>query len=191
MLVTPQFAGSLPLKWRELASTSLGSTFGSMYWPGPLTQWTPNVLIPQELRAVALELVAFDVLIHNPDRRVENPNVLVSRQSLLAFDHGDAFSFLLPLLGSAIDPAVSPALDILEQHVFARGLGQKIPSLDRFRAAVAAITDEDLDAIDRATPASWKVGLADGKSGTIVQVMRRRRDAIDIWLPQVEAWIQR
>lgn len=172
---------------------SLGAAFGSAHRAGGFTQWLPGTLIPLDLRDAAVEMVAFDVLIHNPDRRVENPNVLASREALLAFDHDAAFSFLLPILGGGgADPAEDPLLtEVVDRHVFARGLGKKIPSLEGFKARVAAVSDDDLEAIARATPLAWQTGLAAGKLDTIVEVMRRRRDAIERWLPQVEARIQR
>ena len=67
----------------------------------------------------------------------------------------------------------------------------KLPELKRFRDAVAALTDEVLDEIAQATPAAWQLGLATGKLVEIMEVMRRRRDAIDRWLPQVETWLSR
>lgn len=189
VIITRDFAAVLPSPWRDLATSSLGSAFGSQFCPG-FSQWSPGSLIPQDLRPAATELLAFDILIHNPDRRAENPNVLVSRQSLLAFDHGDAFSFVWPLLG-APDPADDPLLEVLEKHVFARGLGKKIPSLERFQRAVEDISDDQLAALRQATPSCWQEGLAAGKLDRILEIMRRRRDAISTWLPKVETWIQR
>jgi hypothetical protein len=122
VLITSDFARGLPSPWREHAVKSLGSAFGSLFCPG-LTQWTPNALIPLDLRSAALDLLAFDVFIHNPDRRLTNPNVLVSRQFLVAFDNEEAFSFLLPILGRREEPATEQLHDILQNHVFARGLG--------------------------------------------------------------------
>lgn len=144
-----------------------------------------------DLREAAVSLVAFDVFIHNPDRRITNPNLLVSRDTFLAIDHDDAFSFVLPILGNPPDPAEDPLYELLEQHVLARGLGRKVPPLDRFRAAVSAMTDDQLQAIGEVTPPAWQLGLSDGKLAKILDVMRRRRDALERWLPNVEARIQR
>jgi hypothetical protein len=53
--------------------------------------------------ADVLDLVAFDVFIHNVDRRKGNANLLMNRTDLLAIDHGDAFAFASGLIG-APDP---------------------------------------------------------------------------------------
>lgn len=84
-----------------------------------------------------------------------------------------------------------PLLAIVDQHVLAQDLGRKVPPIVRFREAVAAITDEQIEAIGRATPTAWKCGTSGEKLATLLDVMRRRRDAIEKWLPQVEARIQR
>jgi hypothetical protein len=170
---------------------SLGSAFGSKLCTGGYTSWVARTMMPVDMREAAVALVAFDVFIHNVDRRLVNPNVLVSRQQFLAIDHDDAFAFLLPILGNPPDPAEDPLLEVVDQHVLAQDLGRKVPPLTGFRAAVAAITDEQIEAIRRATPAAWQVGLSDGKLARLLDVMRRRRDAIEKWLPQVEARIQR
>jgi hypothetical protein len=155
-----------------------------------MAPWIAGTLIPLELREAAVGLIGLDAFIHNPDRRVKNPNLLWSRQSLLAIDHGDAFSFLVPLLGSRPDPAEDPVLDILDQHVFVGGLGRKVPSHTAFKEAASAITDEQIQAIGDAAPTAWQTGPAAGKLAKILDVMRRRRDAIGKWLPLVEARVQ-
>jgi len=122
--VTDAFARSLDPPWRDIALRSLGVAFGSRHRAGGFSPWPARTLIPFDLREAAVELVAFDVLIHNPDRRIDNPNVLVSRDEILAFDHEMAFSFVLPLLG-APDPVEDALLPVLDQHLFARDLAEK------------------------------------------------------------------
>lgn len=188
--ITAPFAESLEGKWRDIAMKSLGSAFGSGLCTGGFVPWTSRTTIPPDLREAALALIAFDVLIHNPDRRTSNPNLLASREAFLAFDHDDAFSFVFPIVGNP-DPAEDPIFGIVDQHALAQGLGRKIPSIDRFRRAVQAITDDQIAAIGRAAPSAWQDHTADGKLAKILDVMRRRRDAIEKWLPMVEARIQR
>lgn len=187
--VTESFARSLDPPLREVVLASVGLAFGSRLRAGGLAAWSPGALIPPELREVALALVAFDVLIHNPDRRVDNPNALVCGSEIVAIDHEMAFSFLFPLLGAG-DPADNPCADLLERHVFAQQLGPKSPSLDRFREAVASISTADLDALVQATPAAWQSGMANGKLDTVVDVMRRRCEQVDRWLPLVRARLE-
>jgi hypothetical protein len=135
-------------------------------------------------------LLAFDAFIHNPDRRVKNPNLLVGRNQIVALDHEMAFSFVHALLG-APDPAVDPLLEMLEHHALRSWVRKREQLLDRFRASLATVTDEALAMISGVTPKSWQVGPAAGKLEAIVDVLRRRRDATKDWLEQVEAWLQR
>ena len=130
------------------------------------------------------------MLIHNPDRRKTNPNLLVGRGEVIAFDHGDAFSFLLPVL-FAPDPARDALDRIVDQHACREWLRHRQFSLDRFREALAALTDEVLGQIATATPSAWQSGAAAGKLGYILDVMKRRRDAAPEWLAKVEAWLNK
>lgn len=172
------------------ALKSLGSVYGSEF----VTSYSPPILgvaLPVDLRLAAAELVAFDVFIHNYDRKYgSNPNVLVGRAEVMAFDHGDAFGFMVPLLG-ADDPVTTPLLDVVQGHVFGaavRALRGGV-SLDRFGAAVADLDDEFFDALRAAVPAAWTRGQAEGKVERLVSVLRQRRDSLGRWLPLVQAWM--
>jgi hypothetical protein len=117
---------------------------------------------------------------------------MVDRMRVVAFDHGDAFAFLLPLLGQA-DPATAPLLDeVVRGHVFGRSFGRRqVLSLARMREAIRALNDRFFDALRAATPAGWTAGAAGGMIERTISVLRQRRDAVDLWLPQVEAWIRK
>jgi hypothetical protein len=185
--ITPEFAGAIgDPAVRKIALASLGPTFGSEFVGPPFTQWT--VELPHgELRESAATLLAFDAFIHNPDRRADNPNVFVSRSELLAFDHGDAFSFLFAIGGDASSDALLP---MLEWHAMRGWLRGRAYTFDRFRSRLAGLTDEVLGAIVASTPACWQKGPAAGKLERIIDVLRGRRDAVDQWLPKVEAWLE-
>jgi hypothetical protein len=58
------------------AATSVGSVYGSRFLPAH-AQWVGEKLHP-DMRAAAGDLLAFDVCIHNVDRRTGNANVLVN-----------------------------------------------------------------------------------------------------------------
>jgi hypothetical protein len=142
------------------------------------------------LRTPAAELVAFDVFIHNPDRRRSNPNLFVSRGQLVPFDHGDAFSFIFPIL-LAPDPATDTLTAIVDEHACRRWVRGREFSLAPFRACLQRLTDDVLSGIRAATPPAWRVGPADGKLEYILDVIARRRDAAEEWLPRVEAWLSK
>jgi len=190
VVITKEYAEAITdEKQRRIAIGSLGSAFGCEHVSGGTSQYTLDLPDPC-LRTPAAELVAFDVFIHNVDRRRENPNLFVSRGDLVAFDHGDAFSFLLPILG-APDPATDELAKVVEQHACRPWLHRREFSLERFREALALLTDEVLRQIATATPPAWQVGLADGKLSYIVEVLKKRRDAVAEWLPKVEACLTR
>ena len=112
VVISKEYAEALTdAKQRAIALGSLGSAFGSEHLSSGTSQYTAD-LPDLCLRTPAAELVAFDVFIHNPDRRRTNPNLFVSRGDLLAFDHGDAYCVLLPILG-----APDPVRDALEKSV--------------------------------------------------------------------------
>lgn len=165
--------------------------FGSRLVTG-LTPPIPSEGLPAEIRLAAAELIAFDVFIHNYDRRSTNPNVLVDRTRVVAFDHGDAFAFLLPLLGGG-DPAREPLLDeVVKKHVFGQSFSRRSGvSLDRIREAILDLDDDFFESLRAATPPSWTGGSAEGMVERAFSVLRARRDAVNFWLPQVETWILR
>jgi hypothetical protein len=188
VIITKEYAEALTdPKHRAIALDSLGSAFGCEHISAGTSQYTVELPDPS-LRTPAAELVAFDVFIHNPDRRKTNPNLFVSRGDLLAFDHGDAFSFLLPILGSP-DPVTDALEKCVDDHACRGWLHKREFSLVRFREALGQLTDQVLAEIVAVTPAAWTIGLADGKLSYVVEVMKKRRDAVNEWLPKVEAWL--
>jgi hypothetical protein len=170
---------------RKDVAASVGATaFGSHLLSGH-TQWLTDGAVPAELREKAWELLAFDILIHNVDRRRSNPNVLHRRDEVVAIDHAEAFSFTVPIIGGA-PPEADPLVRVVEQHVFRWALRGKEPQLDRFRAALAGLSDGILGEIADATPREWQQGAAAGLMQRIMRVMSKRRDLVDRWLPMVE-----
>ena len=189
LIVAREFADSIRVdEVRVGAMQSLGSVFGSAFVRG--TQMVAGDLVDPSLRPAAAVLVAFDAFIHNFDRRADNPNLFLGRDSVVAFDHGDAFAFVWPLLG-APDPVTDPLLSLLDAHALAGCVRRRsAPDLLDFRARLAALDDGRIDELGRATPPRWQTGAAEGKLQQILDILRRRRDAAGSWLPQVEAWMQ-
>lgn len=142
------------------------------------------------LRGAAAGVLAFDVFVHNIDRRLTNPNLLTQRAALVAIDHGDAFSFLYPVL-FAPDPVSDHLPTVLREHACVPAVrAWNRLSFEEFRRLLAGLTDERLEQIQLATPAEWREGPASGKLELVVDTLRRRRDAVDTWLPEVERWLQ-
>lgn len=79
------------------ASNSLGYNFGNEYIKEGYQTLVRGQKVPNELLERLKELFAFDVLINNPDRRIDKPNFLTNGKRELIFDHELAFSFTLIL----------------------------------------------------------------------------------------------
>ncbi len=188
--ITPEFARSVddPVV-RAGIERSIGTAFGSQFVRG--VPMISSEMLDVTLRDAAATLLAFDVFIHNVDRRVENPNILLERDRLIAIDHGDAFAFLWPRIGATVDPVVDPLLDVVGRHAVSPFLSHRTVrgALAAFRVRLAALDDARFEEIRAATTASWNIGPASGRLAQLLDVLRRRRDAVDRWLPQLEAWI--
>ena len=187
--ITAQFAASVDdPQARSILEGSLGVAFGSTFEHG-YTQLPREFALSATLRDEAARVLAFDVYIHNVDRRRDNPNLFVQRDQFLAFDHEQAFSFLFAIL--APDPVFDDcASSILDRHVLRSYLRGQMPSLSDFAARLRALDDAFFAAFVAATPAAWTQGAALGKLEAVTDVLRRRRDAAaNGWLPKVEAWM--
>lgn len=141
----------------EILRKSPGLNFGSQVLTGGYGVWPINKSIPASIRPLAMEIFAFDALIQNPDRKVNNQNLLWKSQEIFLIDHELAFSFLYHI-GRPTDPwkLEGTAGDFLNDHVFYKELkGQEI-DLDRFQGALEAISDGDLaEAFDQ-IPRAWE-----------------------------------
>lgn len=183
--ITKEFADAIDdPALRALVQRSLGLAYGSTFEKG-YTQITVDYALSSAQREEAARVLAFDVFIHNADRRRENPNLHISRDRFLVFDHEQAFSFLLAIL--APDPVSDHCADILDRHVLRSrllGLGVSLAdAMDRIRA----LDDTFFQALRDRTPAAWTQGDAVGKIDRVLDVLHRRRDAAHLWIPRVEA----
>lgn len=169
---------------------SVGLAFGSEYVSDAFTQYAAGLVLSSTQRAAAAMVLGFDVFVHNPDRRATNPNLFVDRSGFLVFDHEQAFSFLLPLIG-APPPETSGALDIVEHHVLRHAFGRSGPDFGPFREALSKLDDPTLEAIAESVAEEWTIGAAQAKLPRIMEVLAERRDKLDKWLPQVEAAVMR
>lgn len=169
-----------------LKSSSGRVLYGSKYIANDYIPFVPSLDLSSAQRAAAALIVGFDAYVHNPDRRLSNPNMFMSRDNFLAFDHELAFSFIYALFGPAADTDAVPG--IVQAHAFrAPFSGTHGSPLNGFQQALEALNDEFFDALKLATPPEWTEGSAAGKLDQIVDVLRRRRDAAAQWLPQVQA----
>lgn len=185
--ITPAFASSvLAPAIREGLSRSVGVVYGCRFVEA-VVPMTPAAL-PDALRHEAALVLGLDVFIHNLDRRATNPNLLQKTDALIAIDHGDAFAFLIPQLLPAHSADEDPLRFVVLGHACTPSLRRwKRLDFSEVRERITSLTDSRFEAIRAATPAEWLEG--DGAAGLnlVLETLRRRRDAIERWLPEVEA----
>jgi hypothetical protein len=140
---------------RTLAEKSAGLNFGSEKLRAGSGTWPKEKPIPVLLRPLAAETFAFDVLIDNPDRRQENPNLLWSNDEMFLFDHEQAFSFLRGVIGWR--PLwTGQGTDFLRHHVFFHQLAGLQHDWSRLTGALDALTDTRLNEYIEAVPSEWR-----------------------------------
>lgn len=142
-------------KLAAIARDSVGLNFGSEKLPAGVGTWPKDKPIPVLLRPLAAEVFAFDVLIQNPDRRRDNPNLLWSGNELYLCDHEQAFSFLMGVIGWQ-PPWTGQGSDFFRKHVFYQQLTGLAHNWDRLNGALEALTDTRLNEYLDAVPNEWR-----------------------------------
>lgn len=139
---------------RSKFAKSCSLAFGSDYRSG-FAAWPKDHNIPAELSECAAEIMIFDEIIENWDRRPENPNCMYASNQLLIIDHELAFQRLLFWQEPWLDGGLKE-LDVKGHHIFAGPYFDSLPAnFDRFVAAWEAIPDERFDAYKTALPPTW------------------------------------
>ena len=160
--ITEEFARTIPNREiSESITRSGGLNFGSRKLSPQFSTWPIARPIPLPLRPVAAEVLAFDGLLQNPDRRWNNPNCLVRGEEVAIFDHDLAFSFLAGVIG-AKHPWQPGGLDFLasrpSRHVFFDGLKGTQLNFDRLAGAFESIDQNRLSEYSNAIPEQWRAG---------------------------------
>lgn len=144
---------------RVKAMASLGANFGTERIPSGFYVLPKHKALPEVLRETALEVLAFDTLINNPDRRLGNPNFVTNGRALFIFDHELAFmtrgiiDWKPPWEPFSVEFPVLLKPD--STHIFAAEFKGKPVNLDRFRGAFQAIADERIGDYRAALPPDW------------------------------------
>lgn len=110
---------SIATQLRE--SSSVG--FGSAKIDNQFSAWSSGNRITDTMVSVALSALVFDAIIENVDRRISNPNCLISGDRIRLIDHELGFPSRNILIGW-LPPWREGGLDWLDQpengHIFAR-----------------------------------------------------------------------
>lgn len=132
---------------------NVGYNFASAYL-NPISPWPVKQDIPAKLRQEATDIFAFDCLIQNVDRRIDNPNLFVHEGHFYVYDHELAFSFLFDVLPSAT-PWILQAQGYLDNHVFRRRLPRATADLANFSTRLQGLTDNTIGSIRDDIPEEW------------------------------------
>jgi hypothetical protein len=96
----------------------------------------------------AADIFAFDLIIQNPDRRKDKPNLLRKGDELFIIDHEMAFSFLYALTPDEY-PWLGKGMNYVKEHIFYSGLKGRALSWDRLQGALEAIDDSRLEIVHK------------------------------------------
>lgn len=164
---------------------STGLVFGSRYLGSAMPWPTGTTLLPHEVREAAASLFAFDIFIHNPDRKKgTNPNLFQRKGGFVAYDYEQAFCFAWANILFAPEPHTDPLADVVRDHVFSGMFGQADPSrLKGFTESLLELGDDELSEIANQIPKEWRTGKAQEKMDAIVAVLRDRKGDPSAWLP--------
>ena len=144
---------------------SVGLNFGCRHLGPAYVSWPKGRSIPASLTQEAAEILAFDLMVQNPDRRKNKPNLLRKDEQLAIFDHEMAFSFLYDLEPDQ-HPWDGKGMQFAVDHVFYDALKGKAISWTRMQGALAAIGAARIHAYGDAVPTEWKRN----SPGTVVRI---------------------
>jgi hypothetical protein len=157
--IEPDFLSALASTHAAAAALLAGAVpvgFGSAKLPPGFAAWMPGRSISRGMQAAAAEIYAFDLLIQNPDRRPDNPNLQSKGERFAIFDHD------LALVTEGVlfwrppwEPGALAAIGAPEGHILRPGLRATTPDLGRLVGAWEAIDDARLSAYGEAIPPEW------------------------------------
>lgn len=181
--ITEDFVSSIsidpPLKY--IIARSKPFAFGVKRLPASFTVLTnPLFKLTQEQLQSALEIFIFDMLIKNPDRRVDNPNCLTNGTSFAIFDHD--LSLRPKVFSFELEPWEDGYMQVqdFKKHVFYSSLKGKTQELDisEFLTSWKNLSDERLIEYKEALPNEWLIAYED-KVDNLLVFIKSLRDNID------------
>jgi hypothetical protein len=161
--IQPEFVATIPdSAARTRVQGAVGINFGTRSLAPGWSSIPGGKTLPQIALPTMAEILAFDAIIQNPDRRVDRPNCLFQGGDIRIFDHDLAFSFLFSISGYP-DPTQSETYEFLRHHVFFRQLKRAKLSFDRIVGAFGALPPQRFRAYCEVLPDTWpgKVLYAD------------------------------
>ena len=136
-----------------------GFGVGSDFMRAGLTTVIPDMTLMPEEQDQAARLYAFDLLVQNPDRRIDNPNCAFIGKDIFAFDFEMCFSFIHLLFNHQNAWEVSQH-GISSNHVFHGALRKHTIDWKPFIQDVSRLTDDKLMQITARLPLEWQTKTA-------------------------------
>lgn len=157
---------------------SVGLNFGTRYLTG-LTDWAPDKRVNMNIAQKASDVIAFDALIDNADRRRNKPNVLVGSDRVVVIDHEVAFGFLRLI----IKPTTwVERLLFLREHPFFNGIRGHLQNLAGFKERLLALQESEIDAICGSVPHEFQREHC----GRIAEHLKEVRSDVDRFIRGIE-----
>jgi hypothetical protein len=167
-------------------SASLTVAFATAKLPPGYSAWSVNGTIPNGAQQQAEEILAFDLLLQNPDRRPINPNLQWNGTAFALFDHELA---LMPALFGG-NPWDVNALDVpISIHIFGAPMRHRTPNLARLACEWAKLTDSELLAMESSLPAEW-TAAAPSTASEVIALIRGVRDNFPACMAEVTRAMQ-
>lgn len=133
---------------------SCAKGYGSERLPDGYSTWVATRQVSEELQDVMRQVLAFDVLVCNPDRRCKNPNLMFNGSQISMIDHELALRPGLELFWKA--PWTNGAVQGLDDHpLYALSKGSVLGDFSDFEKKFREITDDKLTAYGQAIPKEW------------------------------------
>jgi hypothetical protein len=93
--LSPEFLSGAPNDAKDMISRSIGLNFGTVTVGPGFAVMPTEPRLPPDLRMIAAEIFAFDVMMQNFDRKRDNPNMLWNRKRIALIDHERALYSVL------------------------------------------------------------------------------------------------
>ena len=165
---------------RKRLQTSSAVGFGSARVESQFSAWSTGHRVTDALLPSALGTLLFDAVIENSDRRVSNPNCLVSGDHLRLIDHELAFPSDSQLLNRRPPWQIGGMqwLCVADGHIFCRDLTLKqkrsLLNFAPLRALWSSISDARLQEYRAVIPREWPTALP-----AVNEALKRIRNARD------------
>jgi len=170
-------------EFSNLISESAPVAFGSVKAPPQFSTWPNSARVSGEMLSLATAVFVFDVIIQNPDRRIDNANCLVKGSQLRLIDHELAFSHGV-VLGWTPPWQLGGAPSAINHHIFMKALQSKELNFSPVAAAWRQLSDERLAEYASILPPDW-IG-AQGAVNEAIELIADARENIDGCIMEIQ-----